>query len=478
MMIRALMVLSTIVMSVPLPGWADIFDDIGDMRAQVAAARAAHDAKLSYNAAPATLAVAFEAQGVDWAQRYLADWGSWLFVDWDHANTFHDRADETLRAWQGALHAGPYDHALVSAALSEGMRAFHQVDGQMHGWFDAYIANQAEKARLLDRSHAAHLAGNQELADYYTDLANHVHDGATYPSPNEMGAIVVLPMVPDAEGRIVTGRDWAYDLANRSAEHAVTTGDPIALRRALTEARRVEARYPSDTAQELVQVLQLLEQRTEFQNNPIIPLLNQAEVLAPGPLRDALLDAAQWGLLDRMGHLAPLIATDADQDQTLSDLATMAQRIVMLRDDLADPISPPSELLRSVNGLKAAAGLLELAQSDDPRAKDIMGVINDAAGTSPAILSPTAPFAAPAGIVTAQLDQTRQAWDHASDAMQGVADAIGGDVNGIARAEAAADRLRASLDPRAFARNMADGFVDGVVSNVPFARSIVAWLRE
>jgi hypothetical protein len=80
--------------------------------------------------------------------------------------------------------------------------------------------------------------------------------------------------------------------------------------------------------------------------------------------------------------------------------------------------------------------------------------------------------------VAAQLDETRAAFDRASDAMTGVADAIGGDPAGLDRALGAAADLETTLNPRNVARKLTDGFMDGLASNVPFARSVIGWLRE
>ncbi|MEP3275673.1 MAG: hypothetical protein ABJN26_08165 [Stappiaceae bacterium] len=465
-----------------IPAQADIFDDIAAMRAEVKQAKSNHDLRLSYSAAPKTLEQAFASEGVVWAMRYTSPWGSWLFLDWRRARGFHDQADNTLKKWDQALRTGAFDPAAVGPALAVGLQAFQVVDRDMQLWFDGYISRATTRAQLLDRAQSSLLAGNRELYDYYSKLAEDVRENVPHPLPEAMGAIVVFPAVPEAGQPIDSGRNWAFTLADRAAQRAITSGTPGDLRAALAEARSVLRRYPDPQSQELVQVLSLLEERARFAEAPVAAVLDQAQAMAPGPLRDALLDAAQDDLMDRIGHLAPLIAagaeTEADQEDAIMDMLTLAQRITKLRDDLEHPFDKPSGLLRSVNGLRAAAGLMNLASSDDPRAKDIMEVINDAAGTFPTLVTPTAPFAAPAGAVAAQLDQTRQAWDHASDAMQGVADAISGDANGVARAQQAAARLRTALSPRAFVRNMSDGFVDGLVSNVPFARSIVSWLRD
>lgn len=465
-----------------IPARADFSDDIAAMRAEVAKARGAHDARLSYRYAPGTLETAFDAHGVVWAKRYTVSWGqNGLYLAWGDAKSFHNRAERTLRDWDNAVRSGKYDAALVAPLLTEGMRAFRIVDRDMHGWFDEYISEKAESAKLLDLARAASLAGDHDLARYYRELAKHTHDDATRPSFREIGEIVVIPPVPPEGGGLTSPRIWAVDRANRLAQKAIESRSTADLRRALNEAQRVLRTYPGPQSKELATVLQILDERVSYAERPITDLLDQADKMEPGPLRNALLSEAQDRLMDRMGHLAPIIAagaeTEEDRRAAVSDMLELAKRITMLRDDLDNPISLPSGLLRSINGVKAAADLLDLANSDDPRAKEILDVINDAAGTSPSPVSPTAPFAAPAGAAAAQLGRTRKAWDHASEALQGVREAIGGDPNGLAQARAAAQRLKDALDPRAFVKDMTDGFIDGIVSNLPFARSLIGWFR-
>ena len=62
--------------------------------------------------------------------------------------------------------------------------------------------------------------------------------------------------------------------------------------------------------------------------------------------------------------------------------------------------------------------------------------------------------------------------------MEGVSDAIDGDSEGLVRAQDAARGLEEVLSPKRFIESVTRGFVDGVVNNVPFARSLYDWLKK
>lgn len=474
---------TSIILFMVMSAHADFSEDVATMRAEVAEARSKYAEHLSYRSAPDTLDAAFATHGVGWAKRYAVDWGrGGLYLAWDKAKSYYDRADKTLQDWDSAVRRGRYGSDEITPLLNAGMKAFRISDRNMLAWFDEYIAEQVERGKLLDSYHAANTAGNKELAKYYLELSNHTSDDATRPTFLEMGKMVVIRPVPEESGKLTSARDWAVNHTNHLAHLAIESGSRTDLRCAITEAERVLRNYPRPQTEELATLLQILNERLCFANRPITDLLDQAEKTLSGPLREALLSEAQDRLMGRMGHLAPILAANATDQamrgKAVSDMLDLAKRITMLRDDYKNPASLPSGLLRSINGLKSAAGLLDLANSEDPSSQQIVDVINDATGTFPAPVSPTVPFAAPAGAVAAQLDRTREAWDHASGSLEGVADAIRGDAQGLVHAEAAAQKLEDALDPRAFLKDMTDGFINGVVSNLPFARSLIDFFRE
>src|SRR5690606_3770665 len=145
------------------------------------------------------------------------------------------------------------------------------------------------------------------------------------------------------------------------------------------------ASYPDAASAAAAATMQLIGDRLRYADAPVSDLLAQAEALEAGPMRDALLDEAQDALHDRLGHLAPLLAAGAaeaaeeDRIDAIDRFFAEAKRLAMLADDINDPFTAPSGLLRSISGLKAASGILGL-DGGGTAGKDALGAINDLAG--------------------------------------------------------------------------------------------------
>ncbi|MEP3274968.1 MAG: hypothetical protein ABJN26_12995 [Stappiaceae bacterium] len=466
---------------------ADVLEAIASLRTEIEKRKAAHDGKFGPKNSEQTMRAALGSGGVDWATRYAPDWSNWVWVNWSHAKGFYATTQNSLRDWEGAARGGRVDEGKISDIVRQGRQAFLAIDQDMDRWFQNDLDNYVERALYLDKANA--IGCCEEAYKHLQKKAKEAFSDSIAPDYKDVADFAVMPPVPQAGQPVSDMRQRAFEVANARAEAAINAGDPVKMHRALQEAERVLRIYPSSDTENLAQVLALLNEQMRFAQAPVSELLDQASTQPPGDLRNALLAEAHEGLLDRMGYLAPIVAArdalrgDEERASAVTRLLAEAQRFAQLTDDLENPgitrWSNPSTGLRAVNGFKAAAELLDAAgNGGDPRAKELLKIVNDAAGTFKTPLSPTAAFAVPASIVAAQLDQTRSAWDHASDALDGVADAIGGDPSGLQRSEAAAQRLERALDPEAFAKSMSAGFVDGITQNVPFGRSILSWLQS
>lgn len=466
----------------PSAALADLRETIHDYEIEIAALESAHDEWLDYYAAPDALRQAFSGNGIGFSMMYVEAWGDQFYLNWNTAQGIYTKAKDRLSDWRYAVDSGRFDEAAVESMLAEGMQVLRRIDAQVDPWFRDDLRNSTERAYWLDQAHEVECC--ERIYYYYSELADRAYADSVSPDYSMVGRIQVFAAVPNEGGLFSDPRLETFARLASKSEAAVQSGDREAIRSVIGDAAAMLTYYPRPETAELRDVLTLLDDRMRFEDAPVAELLNQAQAMERGPLRDSVLRAAQYALSERLGHLAPLLAAgvaagdDTARSSVLTRLAAEAKRLVMLRDDIKDPLSPPSGLLRAVSGFTAAAEFLDIANKGDATAAEALAVINDFGGTFKGMVAPTAPFAAPAGLVAAQLDETRAAFDLASEAMTGVGDAIGGDPAGLDRALRAATALEQTLDPRNLVRKMKDGFIDGLVSNVPFARSIIGWFKD
>ncbi|HEV7274899.1 MAG TPA: hypothetical protein VGN80_01275 [Devosiaceae bacterium] len=465
----------------PSAALADLRQAISDYQAEIDALEAVHHAWLDLEPAEATLAAAFAANGIGFSMQYAEPWGGWLYLDWSSARGVYEKARYRLSEWSYTIGSERFDETAVEQMLAEGMETLRRIDGWMEPWFRDDVKNAVERAYWLDRAHDAGCCG--ALYYHYRDtMAGTAYADSISPDYNLIGRINVFAVVPEEGGNFAEPRTVALDQLAANADTAVQAGDVAAIRALIEHGAQTLSFHASEETAEVRDLLVLLDERMRYEESTIAELLNQAEAMEPGPLREAVLRAAEDGLRDRLGHLAPLLAAgaaagdDADAKWVAARLLAEAQRLAMLRDDLDDPFSAPSGTLRLIGGLKAAAGVLEAAGKGGVTSAEAMALINDLGSTFGTPVAPTAPFAAPAGVVATQLGETRKAYLQASVALTAVGDAISGDPEGVMRAITAANALEETLNPRNLVRKLKRGFIDGVVANVPFARTIVGWL--
>jgi hypothetical protein len=248
------------------------------------------------------------------------------------------------------------------------------------------------------------------------------------------------------------------------------------MRALLAEARMHMMIYPSSQTAQLDVLLRVLDERMALQQRSVTEILTAVETLPSGALREYLLADAHDALLEQAAHLAPLLASNAEDEsnmQALSGLLDSAKRVVSLRDDLKNPLSSTSGLLRFVSALSASVTILDAQERGTIQAREITSIVNDFGTVLGPTVSVTAPYAAPLGAVTGLLNRVAEASRAASVALDGMSSAIKGDLSGMNRTRAAAARIETLLDPRLIVKDMAEGAFEGVISNIPFARSIM-----
>ncbi len=458
---------------------ADINTTVDQLLADVKEMGRAHEARWGYNAAPKTLRRAFEQGGIGFSMRYIDSWSGWLWIDWNETRGVYESTAWRLRQWRTAVNHGQADEQVTEEMLRAGVKRLHTLNARMQVWFEDDLKNEVERGLWLDRANAVGCCGDAWY--YYHDRADHAFDDSIAPSYSLIGNITFIPPVPSTGGAANLPAPQ-LDSLEQSAIDAIAAGDEAAIRGLLRDAEALLHFTDDARLQELSQMLRLIGDRLDYAQAPVTDLLNRAEAMEDGALRDAVLLHAQDALMDRAGHMAEMLASanasEADRESARTWILNNAKRLSQLADDAQFRFDQASGASRLFAGLSGASKALDAVERGDIKGKEAADILQDLGDSLPGVVSPFAPFSGPMGAVSAQLDSTRSGFELAAQAMDGVSDAIGGDASGLERAQAAAHQLEEVLDPKRIVANMTDGFVDGVVSNVPFARSIYDWLKS
>ncbi len=456
--------------------WAGFRDDVAVWQAEIEAMRSAHQASRGREGARADLNAAFDAGGVGWARRYLESWSDWAWLDWRGTLRIFDSAQDRMEAWREAVESGQAEAAQVAPMLARGMDRLRLLNARMPVWFEDDLANWAEQGRWLDRANEVGCCGR--LWQLYQDRADAAFANSISPDYALIGRIEVFPAVPESGGVPALPRPDLSGLERRLAD-AIAAGDRGAIRSLIRDGEALLWLAEDPALRELAQVLRLLRERLEYRDAPIAPLLDEAEKLPEGPLRDALLRQAEDALMDRAGHMAQMLADPGVEPARRESAATWlldnARRLAQLSDDARGRFGRASGAARLFSGLSAASRALEAAGGGDVSARELSEIIDGLGRSFPAVAAPVAPFSGPMGAVAAEIDMIREGFELASRALDGVGAAIAGDPGGLERARDAARSLEALLSPERFIRNMSSGLVEGVVRNVPFARAVYDW---
>ena len=261
--------------------------------------------------------------------------------------------------------------------------------------------------------------------------------------------MALIPTVPQ-DGSVPLLPEPALDGLTQSAADAIAKGDQAAIRGLIRDAEALQHISDDPALMELSQVLRLTGDRLAYADAPVTDLLDQAQEMEEGPLRDAVLQNAQDALLDRASHMAEMLAgSKIDQEERESArtwVAANAKRLSQLLDDAQGRFDDPSAASRLFAGLSAASQALDAGARGDITGSETAQILQDIGDALPSAVSPVAPFAGPMGAVAAQLDSTRSGFELAAEALDGVSDAIGGDASGLDRAQVAAQRLESQAD--------------------------------
>lgn len=135
-------------------------------------------AAYEYRPAPQTQRKAFEAGGVQWAQRYSQAWGGWLFTDWDVARKVHRR---TLDELKDTLHRRKMGQVLPAnhmGQLEQRMGQLRRQHARLRTLFARRVDCNVKQGLELDQQHEQFqkyllaLAANSATADYHKARAD------------------------------------------------------------------------------------------------------------------------------------------------------------------------------------------------------------------------------------------------------------------------------------------------------------------
>ena len=441
---------------------------------------AEQEARWSSNSAKVSLQSAFDAGGVGWAQRYVDSWSDWLWIDWSITNGLYSSAERRLYEWRSAVESGRADAAQVEPMLERGMVRLRLLHTQIQIWFEDDLAYNVRMARWLDRANEAACCDG-ELYNYYSALANKPRSVSASPDYEVIGKIQVFPAVPEGGGVPALPEPDMSGLERRAAE-AFAADDAEAIYKYIREAEVLLLLSDNPELTELSRVLSLIRERMGFAADPVGAILSRAEDLPDGPLRDAIFQQAQDALLNRSAHLTEILTNSAtspeEREGMRSTLLANAKRLAQFADDSRLDFSRSSGASRLFAALSAASHMSDAGERGDVSGAELAKILQDASDAFPGTISPVAPFSGPMGAMAAQINDVRRGFKLAAGAMDGVSAAIGGDSEGLERAQTAARGLEDVLSPKRFVENVTRGFVEGVVNNVPFARSLYDWVKK
>ncbi|MCF6326638.1 MAG: hypothetical protein L3J21_05025 [Devosiaceae bacterium] len=469
-----------IVLAIAGPARAGINATTEAYQAEIKTMEAVQEARWGSRTARATLQKAFEAGQVGWAQYYLTSWSGWLWLDWNDTEEVYSLAHRRLFDWYFAVADGQADAAQVEAMLERGMLRLRLLHSRMPIWFEDDLKHSVERARWLDR--AREVADCcRELQLYYWDLADMASEDSIAPDYRMIGRIEIFPAVPEGGGVPALPELDQSDLEQRAAE-AFAAGDAAVIRGQIREAEVLLMLSDDPAMIELAQVLRLLRERLDYAAAPVGGLLTQAMGLPEGQLRDAVFLQVQDELLDRLGYFSEILANSAtspqDRESMRSSLLSNAKRLAQLADDSRFKFQSASGASRLFAALSATSNALDAGGNGDLNGSELARILQDVGDSFPGAISPISPFSGPMGAVSAQLNDVRSGFKLASKALDGVTAAMGGDPGGVERAQVAARELREVLSPKRFVQSISRGFVEGVVNNVPFARSLYDWVNS
>lgn len=438
-----------------------------DLRADVQAMKARQTQTFGFDGAEATMQS--RIGGFALGPGVVGSWAQWMAVEFSKVDDVFDQADQAIAAWEASIGRGDVDVVQARAALTMPLQRVARAETRIRDGFSTFAAQHVGRAHWTARartlnaySQCAEYRSALEATEKYTDAAY-----AALPVDLRSAALVPLPGAPaqvdlhSAARASLTGGNgtWSqhahgYRAFDQSLETAgVSPVDPLRVALAL-------AAFQSEAVV----------------NSPGLSVhraLAASEALQPDLLREAEIQT-----LNQIGSVLPayLSSRAANGPLTPADVrqvSDFAQRLVQVYEDLNDPLGAPSRLLRSLTGLRAAASILEQAETG-PNARAMSQTVRDINMALSPITPYTAAFAAPQGIVAAQAGAMAEALHGGANTLSALSDYIAtGDRRFLEAAFAHARQMEQTMHPLRILNRVIEGAADGVLSNIPGLRAVL-----
>lgn len=467
---RHLFATSAIAMLAALPVSAQ--NIAADFAAEVrATASERHDRYSVYPASAEMVQLIGRAVGDD----HASVWGGWMGNAYIEYDEFYTSAMRNLDAWNSAIHRGDVDPETAEAILVPAMDRFRDLDDR--------VVYQVSEAYFFVRVRASHFAAAIAL-DHSEDHCGEYERLMQQAAQAWQHAYAALPSelqyavpIPPLEG--YGDAEEAVRAALPAADAPLSDyPDRLAVMALLLERYGIASDDPTLLA---FDALATHAGSQRFADQAVVLLQRQAEA-GEGHMHHAA--QAQVALLERAATVLPdVVASLASLDRPLTaedirPLYDFAVRAEQLQADADNPISMPSNLARSLAGLRGTISALEIAEGD-ANAHQYVSVVTDFSTAASSQVPVTAAFAVPAGVFGGHLNWQVEGMGSISDTLGALSVAIRtGNPNDLQRALDLSQQVRSTLHPGRIAHHWVHGAASGLASNVPFGRAILGELLE
>ncbi|MBY6122073.1 hypothetical protein [Mameliella alba] len=404
---------------------------------------------------------------------HVQAWANGLTAVYFRFDDLYEDAGIALRAWRRAVWDDRYTEREARQHVDAGLHDLRLAHDEIVASLPDYLFHVARSQTWSDR--ARRIARTTSIAGegcrpYYRalNMADMERSRARASLPYHLLDRSLLPL-PEEEPR---GDDLLRIFA------AVLPRDPVppaVLRRRYDRllSELESAGLPAEDPL-VFSVRMAAAQTGQWQTT--LPVLVGGLGKVDGQARDRIAAETAGILATRISELLPLLALIEPGEGGLDrahDLVDVAQRLVLLHDDLERRGVDASPLLRGLSAVRSALLVLRTPGSGE-EARRLNAAIADLGRFASRDIPPTAPIAVPAAIAAGVIDVAGEGFDQSAQTLDHLARYLEtGDPADYQRILEAARGVQDVLSPRNFLRHAVVGGIEGVVSNVPGLRSFL-----
>lgn len=279
-------------------------------------------------------------------------------------------------------------------------------------------------------------------------------------------------------GQLSEDLKWATDFVNNAQPRTQQEREQLNLQ--IIARLRPHASTNNDV-RIMVQTMEFQSELLRLESESMAAAANSATSAKSRAERARNLDILRAALIERSAAIMQNIAQPNMSVQDAKRLSEIAKYASQALDDINDPSilgGASTAYTKLLNRLNGVASLEQAVQ--DPEARSILSGLRGTIGTIDKKLkdlgvsagNPMKAFDIPAEIAGAMVDNSRQAMDQTSAALQDIAKAIGGDAQALARMSGHSQRIQETLSPKTYGQAMFKAMTDRVVDRIPFVRTL------